>query len=182
MNTLGARRPKKGPANFEHIPRPGREAGGGPPLLNFEHGVQNVKKVHIPAAAGKNAGPPNVKKLRPGGSGAAARPLLNAARPLLNAAAAAGKRGAGKKKGSAGFSRASRFSRFSGLEGPETEIGGRGERGAGRGGRGGRGKTIVKIMINTRNSKGINTKILKKGHQNHKMWGRKVRKSRLFSL
>ena len=75
------------------FPRRGREAGGGPPLLNFERGVQNVKKVHIPAAPGKNAGPPNVKKLRPRGSGAA-----GAARPLLSAAAAAGKKGAAEKR------------------------------------------------------------------------------------
>ena len=37
-------------------------------------------------------------------------------------------------------------------------------------------------MINTRNSKRINLKIKKKGYQNHHMWGRKVRKSRLFFL
>ena len=41
-------------------------------------------------------------------------------------------------------------------------------------------KTIVKVMINTRNSQKTNMKMLKRGFQNHKMWGRKVRISRLF--
>ena len=35
-------------------------------------------------------------------------------------------------------------------------------------------------MINTRNSKMISMKMLKKDIKNHKMWGRKVRKSRFF--
>ena len=44
-------------------------------------------------------------------------------------------------------------------------------------------KNIVKATINTRNSKRINTKMLKKrGHKIHTMWGKKVRKSRLFFL
>ena len=38
-------------------------------------------------------------------------------------------------------------------------------------------------MINTRNSKRTNTKMLEKDFKNHKMWGRKESKSRLlFSM
>lgn len=37
-------------------------------------------------------------------------------------------------------------------------------------------------MINARNSKMINMKMFKKGLQHHKMWGKKVRKSRFFFL
>ena len=35
-------------------------------------------------------------------------------------------------------------------------------------------------MINTRNNKRTDMKMLKKGPQNHRMWGRKVRKYRFF--
>ena len=35
-------------------------------------------------------------------------------------------------------------------------------------------------MINTRNGKRTNMKMLKKDFKNHKMWGRKVRKCRFF--
>ena len=42
-----------------------------------------------------------------------------------------------------------------------------------------RKKTIVKVMINTRNIKRTNMMMLKKGLQK-KMWERKVRKSRLI--
>ena len=41
-------------------------------------------------------------------------------------------------------------------------------------------KPIVKVTVNTRNNKRINMKFFFKRHQNHKMWGRKVRKSRLL--
>ena len=46
----------------------------------------------------------------------------------------------------------------------------------------GKNKTnpIAKVTICTSNSKRANMKMLKKGLQNHKMWGRKVRKPRLF--
>ena len=39
-----------------------------------------------------------------------------------------------------------------------------------------------KMVINIRNSKRTNMKILNKGIQNHRMWGRKLRKHRLFFL
>ena len=39
--------------------------------------------------------------------------------------------------------------------------------------------TYLKVKINTRNNKTKHEDI-KKGHQNHKIWGRKVIKSRLF--
>ena len=41
-------------------------------------------------------------------------------------------------------------------------------------------KPIVKVTVNTRNNKRINMKFFFKRHQNHKVWGRKVRKSRLL--
>ena len=41
-------------------------------------------------------------------------------------------------------------------------------------------KLFVEVMINTRNHKRINKKTGKKGLQNHRMWGWKVRKSRVF--
>ena len=46
--------------------------------------------------------------------------------------------------------------------------------------RGKKKKTTVKAMINTRNSKKGKHEDVKKGLKNHKMWGRKVGKSRLF--
>ena len=36
------------------------------------------------------------------------------------------------------------------------------------------------MMINTRNSKRTNMKMLKKDFKNHRMWGGKVRKNRQF--
>lgn len=130
MNTLGRGAQKKGPANFEHIPRPGREAGGGPPLFNFEHGVQNVKKVHIPAAPGKTRIPRHVKKLRPGGSGAAAGPLLNSrcwpGRPR-------------RKKGGPGFRALRDFRGFRAEEARKRKSGGGASGARGAGGRKKRG-------------------------------------------
>ena len=41
-------------------------------------------------------------------------------------------------------------------------------------------KTIIKMMITIRKSKRTNTKMLNKGLQNHKMWGKKLRKSRFL--
>ena len=45
----------------------------------------------------------------------------------------------------------------------------------------GKKKTIVKVMINTEQQR-YKHEDVKKGLQNHKMLGRKVRKSRLFFL
>ena len=43
-------------------------------------------------------------------------------------------------------------------------------------------KCVVKVTVNTRNSKMTNMKMLKIGLHNHKMWRRKLRKPRLFFL
>ena len=40
---------------------------------------------------------------------------------------------------------------------------------------------FVKVMIKTKNSEKDKHEDIRKGHQHHKMWGRKLRKSRLWS-